>query len=401
MYFHIRRDVYRQIDNNLTTEKDIIQDQIELSETIPDFSAIFGHLIEARILDSPASQAEFFRDTVFKDTKSGDYLPYRYIYFSGNTLSKRGYIIRISQSLNERQELLEAISLYLVSLFLSLLFISILLNYLISRKLWSPFYKSVNRAANYDILSDKPLNLPESDIIEFNQLNAVFERMTKKMRTDYLNLKEYNETAAHEVQTPLAIIRSKTELLMQNRKLNKDSLSLIKAINEATTRLFKLNKGLLLISKIENQYFHEKKEISLRQIAETFLDNYKEIMEIKGIRVEIEASDQAIVEMNEVLADVLITNLLSNAVRYNIDNGFIKCHIDNKFLVITNSGLPLQADPELFFGRFYKSSDNHQSVGLGLSIVKKITDNYKMWIKYSCTDNIHELKLNYRTNVIL
>jgi signal transduction histidine kinase len=395
LYFTFRRVVYKQIDNSLITEKVIIQDQIEQTDTIPDFTATFGHQIEVRLLNSPAHYAQIIKDTVVYDTISGNYLPYRYIYFSSNTPGKKGYIISILQTLSEKQELLEDIGLYMFFLFLSLFLISILLNYLISRKLWSPFYNSVDKAGRFDIQSDKLLDLPYTNIIEFRQLNLVFEQMTQKMRNDYLNLKEYNENAAHEIQTPLAVIRSKMEILMQNKELKKDSLNLIKTINEATTRLFKLNQGLLLISKIENLYFQEEKEISLRQIIENDIDNYKEIMQLKRITIEMEASGPAIVQMNEVLAEVLISNLLSNAVRYNIDGGFIRCCIDDRFVTITNSGLPLKTDPELLFRRFHKGSDNSQSVGLGLSIVKKITDNYRMKIFYTCTNNIHEIKLDY------
>ena len=199
---------------------------------------------------------------------------------------------------------------------------------------------SVRIAGKFDIQSDKPLDLPDTDIVEFNQLNEVFDNMTRKMRDDYLNLKEFSENASHEIQTPLAVIRSKADLLMQQKNLNKDSINLVKSINEATTKLLKLNQGLLLISKIENQVFHEKKIVSLKQIAESGLNNYKEIMQLKKIKVEIDAKDEALVEMNEVLADVLISNLLSNAVRFNVDGGFIKCHIDDTYLIITNSGLP-------------------------------------------------------------
>ena len=220
----------------------------------------------------------------------------------------------------------------------------------------------------------------------------VFDNMTRKMRNDYLNLKEFSENASHEIQTPLAVIRSKTDLLMQQKNLNKDSISLIKSINEATTKLFKLNQGLLLISKIENQVFHEKKMVSLKQITENSLENYKEIMQLKKIKVEMDAKDEAFVEMNEMLAEVMISNLLSNAVRFNVDSGFINCHIDNMFLIITNSGLPLTIDPEILFRRFHKASDNPQSVGLGLAIVKKITESYGMHIEYSCRNNIHEIK---------
>jgi signal transduction histidine kinase len=396
LYFAISKVVYKQIDRSLITEKTIIQDQIEQSDTIPDFESSFGHSIEVRLLNSKAQKIQIIKDTLVQDSVSGGYLPYRYIFFSSNTSRAKGYIITIYTTLSDNKELLKDVSLYMFFLFLTLFLISILLNYLISRKLWRPFYKSVEKAGNFEIASAKPLDLPGTDIIEFQQLNKVFTRMTQKMRADYLNLKEYNENAAHEIQTPLAIIRSKTDLLMQDQNLKKDSLNLIKSINEATTRLFKLNQGLLLISKIENQYFHDKKIISLKKIVESCLDNYREIMEIKGIMVQFESTDPGLVDMNEVLADVLVSNLLSNAVRYNIDHGFIKCQIDDQYLTVTNSGVPLNVDPDLLFQRFYKGTDNPQSVGLGLSIVKKIVENYHMKIKFTSSVNIHEMKLNYK-----
>jgi signal transduction histidine kinase len=271
-----------------------------------------------------------------------------------------------------------------------------LINYLILRNLWTPFYKAVTGAENFDILTATPLELPETDILEFQQLNRVIKNMTQKMRSDYLNLKEYNENASHEIQTPLAIIRSKTELLMQNKNLTKDSLNLIRSINDATSKLFKLNQGLLLISKIENQYFSESIEVSLSAVIESCLDNYREIADLKAIRVTLQASDQAIVRINAALADILISNLISNAVRYNIDKGFITCKITNQTISISNSGLPLLTDPELFFKRFHKGGNNPDSVGLGLSIVKRIADNYNMQIKYSCNGNVHEMLLTYR-----
>jgi signal transduction histidine kinase len=255
---------------------------------------------------------------------------------------------------------------------------------------------SVKKAASFDIQSNRPLDLPDTDITEFNQLNMVFDNMTSKMRNDYLNLKEFSENAAHEIQTPLAVIQSKTDLLMQQKKLNKESIGLIKSINESTAKLFKLNQGLLLISKIENQIFHEKKMISLKQITENCLENYKEIMQLKKIKVEMDAKEDAFVEMNEILAEVMISNLLSNAVRFNVDGGFIKCHIDGDYLIFTNSGLSLNIDPDILFRRFHKASNNPQSVGLGLAIVKKITESYGMPIKYTCINTTHELKIQYR-----
>jgi len=399
LYLTIKKVTYRQIDNSLITEKTIIQDQIEQTDTIPDFEATFGHQIEVKLLNYAPRNSQSIKDTDIYDSKSDSFTPFRYIYSIGNTVQKKGYIITIFQEISEKNELLQDISLYMFFLFASLLLISILINYLIARRLWMPFYKSVRIASQFDIQSDKPLELPQTDINEFNQLNSVFYEMTHKMRNDYLNLKEFSENAAHEIQTPLAVIRSKTDLLMQQKSLNKESLTLIKSINEANTKLFKLNQGLLLISKIENQAFHEKKIVSLKHIVESSIENYNEILQLKKIRVELDISDEGLVEMNDVLAEVLISNLLSNAVRFNVDNGFIRCHIDKTNLIISNSGMAMTIDPELLFGRFHKGSDNPHSVGLGLSIVKKITETYRMEITYTCHDSIHEITLRYRRKI--
>jgi len=395
LYLTIKKVIYKQIDNSLMTEKTIIQDQIQQTDTIPDFEATFGHQIEVKLLNYAVRDNQSIKDTDIYDSKTDSFTPFRYIFSTGNTIQKKGYVITIFQEISEKNELLQDISLYMFFLFFSLLLISILINYLIARRLWWPFYKSVQIAGRFDIQSDLPLDLPMTDINEFNQLNDVFYDMTRKMRNDYLNLKEFSENASHEIQTPLAVIRSKTDLLMQQKNLNKDSLSLIKSINESTTKLFKLNQGLLLISKIENQAFHEKKIVSLKNILESGLGNYSEILQLKKIKVELDLTDDLSVEMNDVLAEVLISNLLSNAVRFNIDNGFIKCHIDRSSLTITNTGPSLTIDPEFLFRRFHKGSDNPHSVGLGLSIVKKITETYGMNITYRCLNSVHEIKLQF------
>jgi signal transduction histidine kinase len=393
LYTIIKSDLYNQIDNSLITEREIIQDQIEQTESVTDFSGTFGHQIEVKLLGRSTKETESIKDTTLYNAKSGENEDYRYYTYYGNIAGTKGYTINIYKTLIEKQDLLDAITIYLIGLFISLLGITILINYLISRKLWNPFYKSVEKALIFDVQSEDPINLPKTDIIEFQELNIVLERMTQKMRSDYLNLKEYNENAAHEIQTPLAIIRSKIELLLQNRYLTKESINQIKSIDDATNRLFKLNQGLLLISKIENQYFQENKKVSVKELLNSFFDNYSEILELKGISTEVKISGDPIVEMNETLADILISNLLSNAVRYNIEKGFIKCEVSDNSLTITNSGLPLKVDPQLLFKRFSKVSDNPQSVGLGLSIVKKIADTYGIKISYTCTESVHELKL--------
>ncbi len=396
-YYTFRTIVYKQIDDSLIIEKTIIQEQIDESDSIPDFAASYGHLIRVRLLGTPVLYSQTINDTTLFDVPSSVYLPFRHLRFTNNTHGKSGYIINIYQVLDENKKLLNMVAFGMVLLFLSLLLVSLFVNYLMSKKLWRPFFEAVNGAANFNVLSDKFPELQETNINEFKQLNLVIEQMTRKMRADYINLKEYNENSSHEIQTPLAVIRSKLDILMQKRNLGRKSIDLIKSINEATTKLFKLNQGLLMISRIENLQFPDTKEISFEELIQKWLDNYEEIMQLKRIKVETEISNAALVNMNETLADVMISNLLSNAVRYNIDNGYIRCRLDNQCLTITNSGMPLEIDPELVFNRFSKGTSNPHSVGLGLSIVKKIIDHYNMKISYTCTDSVHEIKVFYKS----
>jgi hypothetical protein len=400
LYFTIRSIVYRQIDDSLITEKTIIQDQIEETDTIPDFSASFGHQIEVQLLPHSIKYSQSIRDTDIFDSKSEKLMPFRHIRFTKSTPQKTGYIINIYQLSNENEKLLDSISLGMFLLLVALFLILISINYLISRNIWSPFYRSLNEVKAFDVLKNSRLDLPETNIEEFKQLNSVLGEMTQKIKKDYLNLKEYNENLSHEIQTPLAVMRSRLDILMQNRKLNKESINLIKAVNEASTRLFRLNQALLLMSKIENLQFSEARRISLREMIERILDNYEEVMQLKNIRVETEFSDGAIVNMNEDLADVMISNLIGNAIRHNIDGGFINCKLDEKFLTITNSGVPLEVNPDKLFNRFQKGSEHPEGIGLGLSIVKNIADYYKMVISFSSSGTIHEIKLQYLPEVI-
>jgi signal transduction histidine kinase len=395
-YYSIRAIVYNQIDDSLITEKTIIKDQIDETDLIPDFTSSFGHLIEVKLLYSTTATSQVIRDTNLYVAKSGAYMPFRHLRYSGNTPGKTGYTINIYQVLDENQKLLNNIGAGMFILFLSLLMVSILTNYLVSKKILRPFFNALNEITRFNVLSDKPLELPSTTISEFRQLNKVIESMTGKMRADYLSLKEYNENSSHEIQTPLAIIRSKLDILMQNKDLRKDSINLIKSINEAVNRLLKLNQGLLLLSKIENLQFRESRELSLKKYVENCLNNYEEIMQLKKIAIDVDFSSDGTITMNETLADIMISNLISNAVRYNIDGGFIKCSIDNRFLTISNSGNEIRFDPSLLFKRFAKGNTDSQSVGLGLSIVKKITDYYKMTITYTCSGTIHVIKLEYQ-----
>ena len=164
---------------------------------------------------------------------------------------------------------------------------------------------------------------------------------------------------------------------------------------EQVQRLSKLNKTLLLLSKIENNQFPESKPIDLSLIVKNICDDLIELIEFKSLNLEIEILGDPVIVMNNDLAKMLFANLIRNAINHNLEAGFIKIKIQVHSFSITNTGKELLVSPELLFERFAKKSDNPQSTGLGLSIIKTICDLYGFGASYACQEKIHTVSISF------
>jgi signal transduction histidine kinase len=395
-YVKSRSIINQQIDSGLVTEKNIIEEEILETNVIPDFTEIFfEHQVKAEFSDKSLKVSLTIKDTSIYNEKKDLNFDYRVLEFTSNTKQGRGYSIVIFQSVETKKDLLKYIALALLILVVFLLIISLLINYGISKNLWRNFNDSLNKISSFDISSSDPLNLSETNIKEFRQLNDVLTQMSLKMKKDYRNLKEFNENASHEIQSPLAIIRSHLELLFQNESLTESQMKSLSTIKESVNRLSRLNQGLLLISKIDNQQFKYTGSVSVGKVTEKLLSDFEEIISLKNIRVSTEFLSASDLKINADLAVILISNLISNAVRYNTESGEIKIAMDENSFSIINTGPPLKSNPESLFERFSHESHSPDSVGLGLSIVKRITDYYGMQVSYKNRDNLHELKIEF------
>ena len=198
------------------------------------------------------------------------------------------------------------------------------------------------------------------------------------------------------MQTPLAIMQSKVELLLQSSKLTKDQINLLQSIYQSGQKLSKLNKTLLLLAKVENQQFSTKEDVSLKSLIEKQLEHYEDFILSKNIEVNTDLSDNNI-QTNTLLADTLISNLISNAIKHNIQNGNINITYFRDILIFSNSGNELKQDPEILFNRFKKASTLKDSLGLGLAIVKKICEANGWQISYSYQENVHQISVLLKT----
>jgi signal transduction histidine kinase len=263
----------------------------------------------------------------------------------------------------------------------------------ISKKIWKPFYETLSKTKSFEVNEGRGLQLEKQEIYEFNELNAELGRMTEKISRDYKNLKEFTENASHEIQTPLALINSRIEELIQEKDFTRHQMAWIQDIHESTVRLSKLNQALLLLSKIDNGQFYDHESIHMGRLIENKLADFEEIFNLKGLKVEFSRTREFVVEINAVLADILVSNLINNAVKHNFEGGKIKIGVSTDQLVIQNTGEDPQTDPSGFFERFKKHNTGSGSLGLGLAIVKKICDLYGLNIHYTYAEGIHALYL--------
>ncbi|TRZ70428.1 MAG: sensor histidine kinase [Bacteroidetes bacterium] len=395
IFFHVIKTIfYRQIDETLKTEKLLIEEQIDFSDSLPDFRQVFSHMIEVTVFNSPKKKFEFIKDTMLYDKSRGKLLPVRQMICENTSIQDKGYIISISKPLAETTQMITTIVGALVLLFVFLTGLLIFVNYFISKSIWVPFNKTLENLRNFDISRDAPLALTETRISEFRQLNKTLDRMAKKMRRDYINLKEFNENASHEIQTPLAIIKSKLELLIQGEGLNEEQIGLINSVYDAATRMSRLNQGLLLISKIDNNQFHHTEQVDLQKVMEKTLEHFEEIINLKKIRILHHFNAPACTQMNPALSEIMVSNLVSNSIRHNVEEGEIRITMDSGGFEIANTGHSLTISPDELFRRFRKSERTKDSVGLGLAIVKKIALLYQFDIRYEVKEKIHLIKVN-------
>tara|TARA_R110002073_G_scaffold57778_4_gene146655 strand:- start:59753 stop:61033 length:1281 start_codon:yes stop_codon:yes gene_type:complete len=305
------------------------------------------------------------------------------------------YKIITRNSLVRNQDFVTVITLLTILIMLLLLTGLWIFNTRIAKKIWKPFNNNLDSLKNFSVQHQKPIELQASNIVEFKELNNTIKSLTKKLSSDYNNLKEFTENASHEMQTPLAIMQSKIELLLQSTNLNKAEIKQLQSIYQAGQRLSKLNKTLLTLAKVENRQYSEKENVNLSELLTHKLETYNDFILQKKLNVEKEIERAVVLNTNATMVDMLITNLISNSIRHNIEKGFITIKLTKKHLHISNTGNELSISPETLFNRFKKASSSADSSGLGLAIVKKICEINEWKINYTFLEDQHQILVRF------
>jgi signal transduction histidine kinase len=400
LYTSIRHLVLRQVTESLLTEKQIIEEQLEHTDTVPDFSDIFNHEIQVNVYAHPLQKSQHFLDTFLFDSTAQRMVAFRFLVYKNNTADNRGYIITTSKSIEQEKDLLYEILGIIILLFAVLSLLLIIIISSISRRLWATFYNTLEKMAQYDLKTGQEFIPTDTSITEFRQLNSVLRSLTDKIRSEYVNLKEFSENASHEIQTPLSVIRLRIDQMLQSPYITKELAEQLVMIGQSVNKISRINQSLTLISKIENNQFSESVPVDIDRKIRDVLAQLNDFAESLKLEITLDSREPVIVDMNPDLADSLISNLLANAVKHNLEKGRIDISLDNTRLIIQNTGTDPGVDPEKLFLRFKKARHSNDSPGLGLAIVKKIADLYNMQISYTFKDDIHTFHLVFPPAVL-
>jgi signal transduction histidine kinase len=310
-------------------------------------------------------------------------------------LNGRPYIMTTYISAKEYRHLLIKVGIAEGVIFIVLLIAIIIVNRFESRRLWAPFYSTMNAVRGYDIRQNKPLPLDNTTgIEEFDRLNKTLRDLIDHVDQAYRNQKQFTENASHELQTPLAIIRSKVELLIEGPGLNEDSAQLLQEITEANERLSQMNKNLLLLTRIDNGQYPEVTQIALSPLVERLTPFFKEYYE-NEVATTTTLQPDLHITANPALIEILVNNLLRNAYIHNLPGGRVDIQLFEKDLVIKNTGPLLEGDPERLFDRFRKGRVDNRTTGLGLALVRQIAQLYHYDVHYTYQDGIHQLRVTF------
>lgn len=260
------------------------------------------------------------------------------------------------------------------------------LNRRISRRLWAPFYQTLEIIKSFDLNSHTTVQFQPSNIVEFEELNMSINKLLESNIAVFRQQKEFTENASHELQTPLAIIKSKLDVLLQNEAITPEQSALMEEINHALSRVSRINKNLLLLAKLENQQFLDKQSIELSAPLQEILQLLSGLIAERSVKFE--KTEICKVEANGMLLEIMLTNLLMNAIRHTTPNAEIKILLTKTQLSITNTG-QYALDSGKIFKRFSTASQQTPGTGLGLSIVKEICNRYAWKISYQFASAQH------------
>lgn len=391
-YYTIMNEVNDEVDDSLEDYAEMIIIRSVRNEALPTASSGSNNQFFLReITPQYAAQTPHVRyedRDVFIEEKD-EFEPARVLTYIFQNDDGKLFELEVSTPHIDKKDLRGAIFYWIVFLFLAILLCILLLNLWTIGHSMRPLRKLLRWLDKYRVGEDnRPLDNP-TKIYEFRKLNEVVKESIERTEVAYEQQKMFIGNASHEMQTPLAICNSRLEMLLEDPSLTERQMEEIVKTRQTLEQLSRMNRSLLLLTKIDNGQFADVADVNFTESIQRLLPDYEMVYASKNIRLQTELQGDFIVRMDESLAQTLLSNLLKNAFVHNHEGGEITIKATADSLLFENTGAPESLNRDYIFERFYHSSDNRQSLGLGLAVVKAICQRYGLRIDYAFNNGKH------------
>ncbi|UCS91748.1 HAMP domain-containing histidine kinase [Echinicola marina] len=397
-YFNMLNEIKSSIDEGLENYKRLIIQNAAQDATILNKSYFDESFFAIRKIDKEEalSLKDQYLDTELYMQDADDELPeiepVRML-ITAFELKGEYYELKVANSMVEEDDLIKELLDDALWLYLSLIIGIVLINNFVLKKLWRPFYDFLDQLKKYRLGKTAILPQSKTKTKEFTDLQIAVNALLQHSTEIYEQQKQFIGNASHELQTPLAIATNKLELLIENGKLNNEQAESIAEVMGIIERLVRLNKSLLLLSKIENKQFLDNQTVSFNDLVHKIIHNLEDMAAFKGVEIMVNDSASLAIVMDVSLAEVIISNLLKNAIFHNKPKGKVFVEIASNSIEISNTGNHQELDEKLIFTRFYKPKATSAGTGLGLAIVKAIADLYDFEVSYSFDQGLHAFQI--------
>lgn len=392
-YYAIIREVVDETDDTLRNYAYLLVKKALRDPTVLDTHGQLMSFYEFR----PISEAEgsdyrdvFYDSTIYVELE-GEHEPVRVMKTAFRMSDGQFYELTLMISTLERDDMMRAIFWYLGALFLLFIICTSIGIQRVLKGVFRPLHRLLDWLHSFHPGQEVPaLDNQLTHIREFQQLSEAAVAMGNRSYKAYAEQKQFIENAAHELQTPLAIVSGKVELLAESDNLQEWQMKELGDIYATLGRAVKLNKSLLLLSRIENGQYAEVEQVSVDEVVDGVLPDLLDIYGHKRIRpVRKRGGHPMLIRCNQTLAQILITNLLKNALAHNVEGGELQVVTSPERLTVRNTGTaPL--DGSRLFQRFYRGDgDKHDSTGLGLAIAHSIAQSASLSLTYEWSGGMH------------
>lgn len=393
LYVFLKNNIEKEAVEHLYLERYFMTKQLEDGVDIEYFKHNIGDELEIDAIEALKYTVPVLEDVEMEEPGEEEHFTSKRIVFDIMQKGK-AYRVSILKTVDEDEGLAGSLAALIFISALLMAAILVIINVFVYYRLFSPLYQLIRDIKKFSVHALQKINPPKTSTKEFMILSDEISKMSAQIISDYTSMKEFTENMTHEMQTPLAVISTKIERCIQDKNLTNEQAILLTDAAKAVNKLFNISKGLTLLCKLDNKQYTALTSIGITELVKKRINYFLDFLDNKQLTLTENYKEEVFISMDVSLSEIMIDNLLKNAVQHNIQNGKILVTFEQKRLTIANTGNITEALNNRNFDRFYSQSQN-TSLGLGLSITKKIADYYGFKLSYQYENDMHCIVIDF------